>query len=39
MATPEAPAASGRADRNHGMRIFLIWLPLAVIADLQPARI
>ena len=34
MATPEAPAASARADRNHGMRIFLIWLPLAVIADL-----
>jgi cytochrome c oxidase subunit II len=34
MATPEAPAASAQADRNHGMRIFLIWLPLAVIADL-----
>jgi cytochrome c oxidase subunit II len=34
MATPEAPAVSGRADRNHGMRIFLIWLPLAVIADI-----
>ena len=34
MATPEATAADTRADRNHGMRIFLIWLPLAVIADL-----
>ena len=34
MATPEAPAASAQADRNHGMRIFLIWLPLAVVADL-----
>ena len=34
MATPEAPAASARSDRNHGMRIFLIWLPLAVIADI-----
>ena len=34
MATPEAPAASARTDRNHGMRIFLIWLPLAVIADI-----
>jgi cytochrome c oxidase subunit II len=34
MATPEAPAASARANRNHGMRIFLIWLPLAVIADI-----
>jgi len=34
MATPAAPAASARTDRNHGMRIFLIWLPLAVIADI-----
>jgi cytochrome c oxidase subunit II len=34
MATPEAPAASAQAEPNHGMRIFLIWLPLAVIADL-----
>ena len=34
MATPEAPAAGAQADRNHGLRIFLIWLPLAVIADL-----
>jgi cytochrome c oxidase subunit 2 len=34
MATPEAPAASAQAGPNHGMRIFLIWLPLALIADL-----
>jgi cytochrome c oxidase subunit II len=34
MATPEAPAARAQADRNHGLWIFLIWLPLAVIADL-----
>ena len=34
MATPEAPETPARADRNHGMRIFLIWLPLAVIADI-----
>jgi cytochrome c oxidase subunit II len=33
MATPEAPAASAPAERNHGLRIFLIWLPLMVIAD------
>jgi len=34
MATPEASAAPVQADRNHGLWIFLIWLPLAVIADL-----
>ena len=34
MATPEAPAARSQGERNHGLRIFLIWLPLAVIADL-----
>jgi cytochrome c oxidase subunit 2 len=34
MATPEAPAARAQADRNHGLWIFLIWLPLAVVADL-----
>jgi cytochrome c oxidase subunit II len=34
MATPDAPAAGTKAEPNHGMRIFLIWLPLAVIADL-----
>ena len=32
MATPEAPAARAPADRNHGLWIFLIWLPLAVVA-------
>ena len=34
MATPDAPAASVKAGPNHGLRIFLFWLPLAVIADL-----
>ena len=34
MATPEAPVASAKGGPNHGLRIFLIWLPLAVIADL-----
>jgi cytochrome c oxidase subunit 2 len=34
MATPEAPAASARGERRHGLTIFAIWLPLAVIADL-----
>jgi cytochrome c oxidase subunit II len=33
MATPEAAAASAPADRRHGLRIFAIWLPLAVISD------
>jgi cytochrome c oxidase subunit 2 len=33
MATPEAPAASAPAEPRHGLRIFAIWLPLAVIAD------
>ncbi|HTX80613.1 MAG TPA: cytochrome c oxidase subunit II [Streptosporangiaceae bacterium] len=28
-----APAA-GRTEPNHGLRIFLIWLPLALAADL-----
>jgi cytochrome c oxidase subunit II len=23
----------GRTEPNHGLRIFLIWLPIAVIAD------
>ena len=32
MATPEAPAAAA-AEPRHGLRIFLIWLPLAIIAD------
>jgi cytochrome c oxidase subunit 2 len=34
MATPEAPAAGAPAERRHGLTIFVIWLPLAVIADL-----
>jgi cytochrome c oxidase subunit II len=34
MATPEAAAGSTRAEPRHGMRIFLIWLVLAVIADI-----
>jgi cytochrome c oxidase subunit 2 len=34
MATPEAPAAGAATGPRHGLRIFLIWLPLAVIADL-----
>jgi cytochrome c oxidase subunit II len=32
MATPEAPAAAP-AEPRHGLRIFAVWLPLAVIAD------
>ncbi len=34
MAAPEATVASARSEPNHGLRIFLIWLPLAVVADL-----
>jgi len=34
MATPEAPTASAPAERRHGLWIFAIWLPLAVIADI-----
>jgi cytochrome c oxidase subunit II len=34
MATPEAPTAGPRAERRHGLTIFAIWLPAAVIADL-----
>jgi cytochrome c oxidase subunit 2 len=29
-----ATASAGRPDANHGLRIFLIWLPLALAADL-----
>jgi cytochrome c oxidase subunit II len=29
-----APADAGRREPNHGLRIFLIWLPLALAADL-----
>jgi cytochrome c oxidase subunit II len=36
MATTEAPAQAeaGRREPNHGLRIFLIWLPIALAADL-----
>jgi cytochrome c oxidase subunit 2 len=38
MAESQAPAAPGRADGrdepNHGLRIFLIWIVLALVADL-----
>jgi cytochrome c oxidase subunit II len=36
MAATEAPtrAEAGRREPNHGLRIFLIWLPLALAADL-----
>jgi cytochrome c oxidase subunit II len=30
----EAGHAAGRTERNHGLWIFLIWLPVAVAADL-----
>ena len=31
---PAAPGAPGKAEPNHGMRIFLIWIVLALVADL-----
>jgi cytochrome c oxidase subunit 2 len=36
MATTEAPARAEaeRREPNHGLRIFLIWLPVALAADL-----
>ena len=37
MAESQAPAAPGRrgkAEPNHGLRIFLIWIVLALVADL-----
>jgi cytochrome c oxidase subunit 2 len=35
MATAtDAPARAGRHEPNHGLRIFLIWLPVALAADL-----
>jgi cytochrome c oxidase subunit 2 len=33
MTAPDGPAAGGPEPR-HGLRIFLIWLPIALIADL-----
>jgi cytochrome c oxidase subunit II len=29
-----APAPAPRPEPNHGLRIFLIWLPVALVADL-----
>jgi cytochrome c oxidase subunit II len=34
MAESQAPAASARKEPNHGLRIFLIWIVLALVADL-----
>ena len=34
MAASEAPAAPAKAEPNHGLRIFLIWIVLALVADL-----
>jgi cytochrome c oxidase subunit 2 len=34
MAAPEATVANARSEPNHGLRMFLVWLPLAVAADL-----
>ena len=37
MAESQAPAAPGapeKAEPNHAMRIFLIWIVLALVADL-----
>jgi cytochrome c oxidase subunit II len=34
MAESEAPAAPAKAEPNHWLRIFLIWIVLALVADL-----
>jgi cytochrome c oxidase subunit 2 len=34
MAASEAPAAPAKAEPNHWLRIFLIWIVLALAADL-----
>jgi len=34
MAASEAPAAPAKAEPNHALRIFLIWIVLALAADL-----
>ena len=34
MAESQAPATPAKAEPNHGMRIFLIWIVLALAADL-----
>jgi cytochrome c oxidase subunit II len=33
-AATDAQAEAGRREPNHGLRIFLIWLPIALAADL-----
>ncbi len=33
-AATETSAEAGRREPNHGLRIFLIWLPIALAADL-----
>jgi cytochrome c oxidase subunit II len=33
-AATEASAEAGQREPNHGLRIFLIWLPIALAADL-----
>jgi cytochrome c oxidase subunit II len=33
-AAADAPAGAGQREPNHGLRIFLIWLPVALAADL-----
>ena len=34
MAESEAPAAPAKAEPNHWLRILLIWIVLALVADL-----
>ncbi|HYY18137.1 MAG TPA: cytochrome c oxidase subunit II [Streptosporangiaceae bacterium] len=34
MAAADATAGAQRPEPNHGLRIFLIWLPIALVADL-----
>jgi cytochrome c oxidase subunit II len=34
MAAADAMAGAQRPEPNHGLRIFLIWLPIALVADL-----
>lgn len=34
MAESQAPVTSARKEPNHGLRIFLIWIVLALVADL-----
>jgi cytochrome c oxidase subunit 2 len=34
MTTPQATTGTAASEPRHGLRIFLIWLPLAIIVDL-----